>query len=133
MPVLGPPMGHPQGPPLPPQHMGYGGGGPQYPQANMGYGNGPPMTPVHMGMVPPQQPPQPQQGGQVVFPHHMTDEIELAQKRKDFETLCQIINAWNANRLDLFALSLPNEVGLKFFFLNCMFCSKKVNTLSLTG
>merc|ERR1719210_866244 len=61
-------------------------------------------------MVPPQQPPQQGgQGGQVVFPHHMTDEIELAQKRKDFETLCQIINAWNANRLDLFALSLPNE------------------------
>lgn len=126
MPVLGPPMGHPQGPPLPPQHMGYGGGGPQYPQANMGYGNGPPMTPVHMGMVPPQQPPQQGgQGGQVVFPHHMTDEIELAQKRKDFETLCQIINAWNANRLDLFALSLPNEVGLKFFLSIACFVVKK--------
>merc|ERR1712186_296319 len=39
----------------------------------------------------------------------MSDDVEIAQKRKDFETPCQIINAWNANRLDLFALSLPNE------------------------
>jgi hypothetical protein len=29
---------------------------------------------------------------------------------RDYEALTQIITQWNANRLDLFALSLPNEV-----------------------
>ena len=119
-------MGHPQGPPpMPPQHhmQGYGGGphpggvglggggsAPQYPQPppNMQYNhpgnNGPvPMPPAPMHM-----------GG---YPQQMSDDVEMAQKRKDFETLCQIINAWNANRLDLFALSLPNEVGMTIFFL----------------
>ena len=116
MPVhVGPPMGHPQGPPpMPPQghHMqGYGGPPPthQYPAPpppNMQYnknGGGPPA---------PMQ--QPMGGGG--YPQQMSDDVEMAQKRKDFETLCQIINAWNANRLDLFALSLPNEVGMTIFF-----------------
>lgn len=35
---------------------------------------------------------------------------ERASKMRDYETLCQIIQQWNANRLDLFALTLPNEV-----------------------
>ena len=116
MPVhVGPPMGHPQGPPpMPPQghHMqGYGGPPPSHqypapPPPNMQYnknGGGPPA---------PMQ--QPMGGGG--YPQQMSDDVEMAQKRKDFETLCQIINAWNANRLDLFALSLPNEVGMTIFF-----------------
>jgi len=45
----------------------------------------------------------------VVNPALMTAE-QQARKRQDYETLCQIISQWNANRLDLFALSLPNEV-----------------------
>ena len=36
---------------------------------------------------------------------------ERASKMRDYEVLCQIISQWNANRLDLFALTLPNEVG----------------------
>ena len=117
------PMGHPQGPPpMPPQHHmppGYGGGPPggvgggsaQYPlpPPNMQYpgNNGPAMPPAPMQM-----------GGGGGHPQQMSDDVEMAQKRKDFETLCQIINAWNANRLDLFALSLPNEVGMTIFFSN---------------
>ena len=31
-------------------------------------------------------------------------------KMRDYEVLSQIISQWNANRLDLFALTLPNEV-----------------------
>ncbi len=38
-------------------------------------------------------------------------QAEQVRRRQDFETLCQIISQWNANRLDLFALSIPNEVG----------------------
>ena len=129
MPVhVGPPMGHPQGPPpMPPQghHMqGYGGPPPthQYPAPpppNMQYnknGGGPPA---------PMQ--QPMGGGG--YPQQMSDDVEMAQKRKDFETLCQIINAWNANRLDLFALSLPNEVGMTIFFSNSKrerVCTEKI-------
>ena len=122
------PMGHPQGPPpMPPQHHmppGYGGGPPggvvggsaQYPPPNasqlpnMQYpgNNGPAMPPAPMQMG----------GLGGGYPQQMSDDVEMAQKRKDFETLCQIINAWNANRLDLFALSLPNEVGMMIFFSN---------------
>ena len=36
---------------------------------------------------------------------------ERASKMRDYEVLCQIISQWNANRLDLFALTLANEVG----------------------
>ncbi len=39
------------------------------------------------------------------------DPERLARMRQDYETLCGIINQWNDNRLDLFALSLPNEVS----------------------
>lgn len=39
------------------------------------------------------------------------DQAKLAQKHRDYEALSQIIKQWNANRLDLFALSLPNEVS----------------------
>merc|ERR550532_1958962 len=34
---------------------------------------------------------------------------ERASKMRDYEVLSQIISQWNANRLDLFALTLPNE------------------------
>ena len=37
-------------------------------------------------------------------------QAEQVRRRQDYETLCQIISQWNANRLDLFALSIPNEV-----------------------
>ena len=37
---------------------------------------------------------------------------EHARKMADLETLRHIISQWNANRLDLFELSLPNEVGI---------------------
>ena len=100
MPVVGPPMGHAQpmgyypGQPQPPV-TGYGPGGP--PPPNMGYGgNG----------APPPPPPQ------------VSDHVENAKKRHDYEALCHIINQWNANRLDLFALSLPNEVGAQFFLFS---------------
>ena len=36
---------------------------------------------------------------------------------RDYETLCQIITQWNANRLDLFVLTLPNEVSQSNSFL----------------
>ena len=36
---------------------------------------------------------------------------------RDYEVLCQIISQWNANRLDLFALTLPNEVGRNPLYL----------------
>ena len=32
------------------------------------------------------------------------------KKQQDLETLRNILTAWNANRLDLFELSMPNEV-----------------------
>jgi hypothetical protein len=41
------------------------------------------------------------------------DQAEMARKMRDYEALTQIITQWNANRLDLFALSLPNEVRNK--------------------
>lgn len=95
MPVVGPPMGHPG------QNMGFypnGGMAPPTPQPNHFHGN------PHGFMPPPQQPPQ------------VSDHIESAKKRQDYEALCHIINQWNANRLDLFALTLPNEVRNKIFF-----------------
>ena len=39
---------------------------------------------------------------------------ERASKMRDYEVLSQIISQWNANRLDLFALTLPNEVRFHF-------------------
>ena len=51
-------------------------------------------------------------GGGAVSPMPQTAAaaVERARKMQDYETLCAIITQWNANRLDLFALSLPNEV-----------------------
>ena len=37
---------------------------------------------------------------------------EYARKMQDLETLRHIISQWNANRLDLFELSMPNEVSV---------------------
>lgn len=80
---------------------------------------GPPMgPPPTMGGYPPQFAPHP--GGP---PPPMGNEqptqammVESAHKRQDFDALCHIINQWNANRLDLFALTLPNEVGHHFHY-----------------
>ena len=69
---------------------------PPGPGGMMGMGNGP---------VPPPPP-----VAQVPMSFH--DQAELARKMRDYEALTQIITQWNANRLDLFALSLPNEVSL---------------------
>ena len=70
---------------------------------------GPPMgPPPTMGGYPPQFAPHP--GGHVP-PEQASAMMESTHKRQDFEALCHIINQWNANRLDLFALTLPNEVG----------------------
>jgi hypothetical protein len=104
MPVVGPPMGHQQfqqGPGPPGPMMGYGPPPGQQQQQQQQYNH-------QMAQLPPGQimgyPGHP--GGQAL----MSDYVESAEKRKDYETLCHIINQWNANRLDLFALSLPNEV-----------------------
>jgi len=89
------------------------------------YGPGPPPP----GAPPLQRPPAPPNGGgggpfglmqhaaappvamvaPVANPALMAAE-QQARKRQDYETLCQIISQWNANRLDLFALTMPNEV-----------------------
>ena len=51
-------------------------------------------------------------------------QAEYARKMADLETLRHIIGQWNANRLDLFELSMPNEVGpyflaTYFIFFSC--------------
>lgn len=72
-------------------HPGQGGPpGPMMGYGAPGYPHSPPLGPG-MGMM------------------SMHDQAESARKMQDYEALCQIINQWNANRLDLFALSLPNE------------------------
>ena len=43
------------------------------------------------------------------------DQAEAARMAQDYEALVNIIKQWNANRLDLFALTLPNEVRVKIF------------------
>ena len=103
MPVVGPPMGHaqPMGTP-----MGYyQGQGPQQPSP-AGYPGGPPPNMGYGG---------PGNGGPPPPPPQVSDHVENAKKRHDYEALTHIINQWNANRLDLFALSLPNEVRKVFF------------------
>ena len=37
--------------------------------------------------------------------------VEKMKKMQDRERLRNMLTAWNANRLDLFELSMPNEVG----------------------
>ncbi|TRY77377.1 hypothetical protein TCAL_03845 [Tigriopus californicus] len=79
-----PPGPHPPShhPPFPPQ---------PHPSSQMGRGSS--------------QPPLPLGGGGM----QLSAMAEQARKMHDYETLCQIITQWNANRLDLFALTLPNE------------------------
>lgn len=48
---------------------------------------------------------------------------ELANKKAEREALRGVIQQWNANRLDLFELSEPNEVNypidyIRFFLIN---------------
>ena len=88
------PNGHP---PPPNGHMNghMNGHGPPPGMAN-NYMHGPPVP----GLV---------QGGLMVG--GMAGAAEHARRMQDLDTLCQIISQWNANRLDLFALTLPNEVG----------------------
>ena len=52
---------------------------------------------------------------------------ERASKMRDYEVLSQIISQWNANRLDLFALTLPNEVRFHFRHMEII-----LSTLNLT-
>ena len=53
-------------------------------------------------------------------PHEamMPPQPDLAKLRKiqDHENLRNMLIAWNANRLDLFELSMPNEVRFYYFF-----------------
>lgn len=42
---------------------------------------------------------------------YRNQQQEYVRKMQDLETLRHIISQWNANRLDLFELSMPNEVG----------------------
>ena len=79
--VGGPPRQHPQPPPHAMQ--------PPMPSSHLS----PP--PQHMMQAPPE-------------PSYAA--AERASKMRDYEVLCQIVSQWNANRLDLFALTLPNEV-----------------------
>ena len=37
--------------------------------------------------------------------------LDMRQHAQDLENLRTMLTAWNANRLDLFALSMPNEVS----------------------
>lgn len=62
---------------------------------------GPPRQALGPGPAPPPGP----------HPGSYASAAEQSRRLQDFETLCQIITQWNANRLDLFALSLPNEVS----------------------
>ena len=43
-------------------------------------------------------------------PMNYLEQEEMVRRMRDYEALTQIITQWNATRLDLFALSLPNEV-----------------------
>lgn len=58
---------------------------------------------------------------------------EHARKMADLETLRHIISQWNANRLDLFELSLPNEVGIPPPLLKIIFLSERVLLVELGG
>ena len=105
MPVVSPPMNN--GGQYGPGPMGYG---PPMPQPGV---HGPPPYAYQQGYYSPQG--HPGVGGGPVptpIPSQMTfhDQAEMARKMRDYEALTQIITQWNANRLDLFALSLPNEV-----------------------
>ena len=94
MPVVGPAF-H-QGPPGGPMH--HAGGYPGYPHQM-------PRNPYPNGGGPTVPMPQPS-----IQPMTMHDQAEAARLAQDYEALVNIIKQWNANRLDLFALTLPNEV-----------------------
>ena len=110
MPVVSPPMNN--GAP----YAGSMGYGPPVPQPSV---HGPPPYAYQQAYYSQQGP-----GGHMLgpvpmstpIPSQMTyhDQAEMARKMRDYEALTQIITQWNANRLDLFALSLPNEVGHHF-------------------
>ena len=51
-------------------------------------------------------------GGPGILGMTMHDQAEAARMAQDYEALVNIIKQWNANRLDLFALTLPNEVRI---------------------
>lgn len=51
---------------------------------------------------------------QFFFQMHGNSNDRRALER---EALRNVINQWNANRLDLFELSMPNEVKLIFLYL----------------
>merc|ERR1719445_500943 len=54
--------------------------------------------------------PMPQLSQQPQQPMTLHDQAEAARMAQDYEALVNIIKQWNANRLDLFALTLPNEM-----------------------
>ena len=90
---------------------GFPGQGPRGPGGYPGHPNG-------NGSVPlPQMSFQPQPQ-----PMTMHDQAEAARLAQDYEALVSIIKQWNANRLDLFALTLPNEVGQILQFIAFCFC-----------
>lgn len=111
MPVVCPPVTN--GPPFPPQ-IGYV----SPPPVGMHAGFVPqpafftPQGPGPMGPMVPLGPHGHQMTTPVPTPMSFHDQAKMAQKHRDYEALSQIIKQWNANRLDLFALSLPNEVSL---------------------
>merc|ERR1712142_1442413 len=82
--------------------MGYYPGQPQPHPSPAGYPGGPP--PPNMGYGGPGG-----NGAPPPLPPQVSDHVESAKKKHDYDALCHIINQWNNNRLDLFALSLPNE------------------------
>ena len=49
--------------------------------------------------------------------HHNAAEMDPIKRVQERENLRNIIKQWNANRLDLFEISEPNEVGHLFIFL----------------
>ena len=110
-----PPQPHAQFHPPPPHMNGrppimapsphpMNGGGMMPPPPNGGMA-----PPLNGGMAPPPQPQPPPMASPV--PLVGAAGAEHARKMRDHHALSQIITQWNANRLDLFALSLPNEVG----------------------
>ena len=126
MPVVGhhpPPAFHQGGGPANPYpgqatpHFGPHGDAPGYPGGPRGgpyhpNGNGAAVPLPQMSFQPQ---PQPQ-------PMTMHDQAEAARLAQDYEALVSIIKQWNANRLDLFALTLPNEVGDEIS-INCFWKS----------
>lgn len=50
-------------------------------------------------------------------PHSSLDSVAAAKRIQERENLSNIIAQWNANRLDLFEISEPNEVSFVFCFV----------------